>query len=326
VWTDARLAEVLPVCYFHIVFTLPHELCSLILQNKVLFYSLLFQAASQTLLTLAADPRRLGAHIGFLAVLHTWGQVLQFHPHLHCVIPGGGIGSGGMSWVPSGESFFLPVRVLSVLYRGKFLSLIRHAYDSGQIQFQGSLAELRHPDAFRALMDALQSKTWGVHVKKPFSTPERVVKYLARYTHRIAISNGRLVSIDDGRVTFSWKDRENGNKTRLMTLPAVEFLRRFLQHELPKGFVRIRYYGLLANRHRKENIARCRELIAEQAGMDSSLEPGPTLEPSSGPEEPDDPRRCPFCQSGHLRHLRELLPGEVFIATTPRPTTAPDSS
>lgn len=315
-WTSARLDEVLPVPYFHVVFTLPHEWVPLILQNKVLFYNILFQAVSQTLLTLAADPKRLGADIGFLTVLHTWGQNLLFHPHLHCVVPGGGIKTDGTSWVRRENRFLLPVKVLSALYRGKFLALVRRAFKAGKIQFHGGLAHLRDPEAFRELLDSVRAKDWGVNTKKPFSTPDRVVKYLARYTHRIAISNCRLVSADGGQVTFWWKDRDRANERRLMTLPATEFLRRFLLHVVPKGFVRIRYYGLFANRHRAANLQRCRELIAASATNDAFDRPD--LVSESDPDRalqalPDSVRRCPLCNVGVLRYLRVLLPSEIVV-------------
>ena len=328
-WTTARLAEVLPVPYFHIVFTLPHEWGPLILQNKTLFYNILFQAASQTLLTIATDPKHLGAHIGFLAVLHTWGQTLQFHPHLHCVVPGGGIALDGKSWVGSRQRFFLPVRVLSALYRGKFLSLVRSAFDSGQIRLRGSLNYLSHPNAFRALLDSVKAKTWGINTRKPFSTPDQVVKYLARYTHRIAISNDRLVSIDGGQVTFWWKDRAHGNQSRLMTLPVTEFLRRFLLHVLPKGFVRIRYYGLMAHRHRQRNIARCRQLINASTATDSPSNQTVTAAPDPDVNTQSSPhtlRPCPFCQTGHLEYVRRLQPNELLTNLSIEPPTTPNSS
>ena len=328
-WTTARLNEILPVLYFHIVFTLPHEWCPLILQNRVLFYNLLFRAASQALLTLAADPAHLGAHIGFMMVLHTWSQTLLFHPHVHCVAPGGGISADGTEWIRSKDGFFLPVRVVGARFRTNFLSLVREAFDAGQIQFHGEVSHWKDPLIFDELLNVVQAKNWGVHTKKPFDTPDQVVKYLARYTHRIAISNSRIVSIEDGQVTFLWEDRANGNQKRLMTLPAIEFLRRFLLHVLPKGFVRIRYYGLHANRHRAENLARCLELIAESG---TSAPPAmPDLDTTSGPDslvqaDDDSMYRCPFCKAGHLVYVRDLEPNERVPLPSLPPPTATDSS
>jgi len=246
-WLEARESELLPVPYFHVVFTLPRQIGGLALQNAREIYGILFRAASETLLTIAADPKRLGAAIGFVAVLHTWGQTLHLHPHLHCVVPGGGIGPGGERWIGCRKSsFLLPGRVLSARFRNVFLTYLRQAYRDGKLRFHGDMADLEKPGAFEALCRKAGKIKWVVHAKAPFGGPEQVLKYLARYTHRVAISNRRLLSMDDGRVTFEWKDYADGNKTRIMTLDAVEFIRRFLLHILPSGFVRIRQYGFLA--------------------------------------------------------------------------------
>ena len=268
-------AELLPVPYFHVVFTLPQQLAPLALQNKrVVCNGILFRAVAETLTGVAADAKWLGARIGLLAVLHTWGQTLQHHPHLHCVIPGGGLSHDRMRWIPSRNHFFLPVKVLSRVFRGKFISLLRNAYRAGKLQFHGRLAELREKKTFDATLDGAYKQEWVVYAKRPFAGPEQVLRYLSRYTHRVAISNHRLVSVADGQVTFRWKDYAHGSKQKQMTLTACEFLRRFLLHVLPRGFVRIRHFGLMANRQRKALLQRCRELLL------------PAAEPVSPPNRP----------------------------------------
>ena len=261
-WLAEREAELLPVKeYFHVVFTLPQPIASLALQNARRIYSILFHAVAETLLTIAADPKHLGAAIGFLAVLHTWGQNLHLPPHIHCVVPGGGISPDQSRWIACRKSFFLPVRVLSRLFRKKFLIHLRKAFQKGKLQFNGQLKSLAQPAAFEALCQQAGRIEWVVYAKRPFGGPEQVLKYLARYTHRVAISNRRLISMADGRVTFEWKDYAGGNQTKTMTLEAVEFIRRFLLHVLPSGFVHIRHFGFLANRTRKKKLALCRSLL-----------------------------------------------------------------
>ena len=260
-WLEQREQELLDVEYFHVVFTLPSELAPLALQNRRAVYGMLFRAASETLLTLARDPKHLGAEIGCLAVLHTWGQNLHAHPHLHCIVPGGGIGLDGERWVSCRDGFFLPVRVLSRLFRGKFTAQLQRAWEHQQLGFHGSLRDLDHPQRWKAWLQPLRDKDWVVYAKPPFGGPQQVLKYLARYTHRVAISNHRLVAVEDAKVTFRWKDYAHGYRQRTMSLDAVEFLRRFLLHVLPKGFVRVRYYGFLANRHRAEKLARARKFL-----------------------------------------------------------------
>lgn len=264
-------ADLLPVPYFHLVFTMPGQLVELTQQNQRVLYDILFAAGAEALTTIAADPKHLGAEIGFLAVLHTWGQNLQAHPHIHCVVPGGGLSPDGQRWVGSRENFFLSVKVLSRLYRGLFVSRLRTAYESGQLEFHGQIAELAKPKMFDRLLRTLSDIEWVVYAKRPFGGPEQVVSYLGRYTHRVAISNHRLVSNENGKVSFRWKDyrrakdgSENANST--MELDAHEFIRRFLLHVLPRGFVRIRRFGLLANRKREAKLAKCRELL----GVDST--------------------------------------------------------
>jgi Putative transposase/Transposase zinc-binding domain len=262
-WIALRQQELLPVPYFHVVFTLPHELSGLALQNKRLLYELLFRASAQTLLETAADPEYLGAQIGFISVLHTWGQNLLLHPHVHCIVPGGGLALDGLSWKRKKRTFFLPVRVLSRVFRDKFLDSLADAFRRGKLCLAGNLQHLAAANLFCRLLAPLRRKKWVVYAKPPFGGAEHVLQYLARYTHRVAISNHRLLSFDGKNVSFRWKDYAHGNKKRKMTLSAGEFLRRFLLHVLPDGFVRIRHFGLLANRHRTEMIARCRQLITQ---------------------------------------------------------------
>jgi hypothetical protein len=295
-WLDAQRANLLPVPYFHVVFTLPHELSPLALQNKETLYGLLFQAAAKTLQEVAARPKHLGAEIGFLAVLHTWGQNLLHHPHLHCVVPGGGLSPDGSRWIASSkENFLLPVKVLSAVFRGKFLHYLKRAFAENKLSFHGRLAQLAHPEAFQQLLSQCYGAKWVVYAKPPFGGPEQVLKYLARYTHRVAISNRRLISLEDGQVTFQWKNYAQGNQRQTMTLSAVEFLRRFLSHVLPSHFVRIRHYGFLANRCRAEKLARCRELL----GVNASAAPADP--PTAGElEQEHDAKRCPIC-GGRMR-------------------------
>jgi hypothetical protein len=292
-WLAARETELLPVPYFHVVFTLPQQIGRLALQNAREIYNILFRAASETLLSIAADPKRLGAAIGFLAVLHTWGQNLHLHPHLHCVVPGGGLSPDGASWIaPKKQSFFLPVQVLGSRFRNLFLTYLEEAFQADKLRFHGELASLARAAEFEALCRKTKKIKWVVYAKAPFGGPEQVLKYLARYTHRVAISNSRILSIDDGKVTFQWKDYADGNKTKVMTLDAVEFIRRFLLHILPAGFVRIRQFGFLANRARREKLARCRVLLGAPAA------PMPVAEKRA------DEKRCPACKTGHMILVR----------------------
>jgi hypothetical protein len=307
-WMQARAAELLPVPYFHLVFTLPATLSSLALQNPRLLYGLLFQAASQTLLEVAADPRHLGAEIGFLAVLHTWGQNLMHHPHLHCVVPGGGISPSGRQWVRGRKDFCLPVRVLSRVFRGKFIAGLKRALARGKLQFHGALAELADPNNFERLIDQVIRQEWVVYAKRPFGGPRQVLKYLARYTHRVAISNRRLVSFRDGQITFRWKDYAHGSQSRLMTLSAVEFIRRFLLHVLPTGLMKIRHYGFMANRFRTKKHVQCRRLL--QLPDATPLEPSPeaSQDSASSPAADSQARRCPQCGQGRLHVIERLVP------------------
>ncbi len=295
-WLAERQAELLPVPYFHVVFTLPQQIGRLAIQNPRRIYSILFQAASETLLTIAADPRHLGASIGFLAVLHTWGQNLNLHPHLHCVVPGGGFSPDGSRWIACRKSFFLPVRVLSRLFRKKFLRALGAAFRKGELR---SL----DPSAFRAMCQHAARIEWVVYAKPPFGGPQRVLKYLARYTHRVAISNHRLRSLENGRVSFDWKDYACRNRKATMSLDAVEFLRRFLLHILPSGFVRIRQFGFLANRVRKQKLQCYRALLAARQLPNS-------------PDNSEDPHLCPICKLGRLLVVEVLAPEAIKIQDT----------
>ena len=299
-WLARRQAELLPIPYFHLVFTLPAEMAALALQNKRLMYGLLFEAASQTIAQVAANPRHLGAHeVGVLAVLHTWGQNLLHHPHLHCVVSGGGLSQDGASWIASRSDFFLPVRVLSRVFRNKYCQLLRQAYEAGALEFYGALAPLAEPSAFRRWLAAAAGREWVVYAKPPFREPLCVLKYLAGYTHRVAISNRRLLKYQAGRVTFQYKDYAHGSHTRRMTLAASEFIRRFLLHVLPTGFMRIRHYGYLANRHRQEKLALCRRLLGESPSSESLDNNQPAL--AARDEDAEPMISCPVCQQGHLR-------------------------
>jgi Putative transposase/Transposase zinc-binding domain len=261
-WLAERQAELLPVPYFHVVFTLPAPAAEIAFQNKAAVYAILFKAAAETLSTIAADRRHLGAELGFIAVLHTWGQNLQHHPHVHCLVPGGGLSLDGARWVPCRPGFFLPVRVLSRLFRRLFLEKLRAAFAAGRLAFFGTLARLADATIFARCLTELRWVEWVVYAKRPFAGPAAVLAYLGRYTHRVAISNSRLVALAGGRVSFRWRDYRHHNKNKLMTLATDEFIRRFLLHALPDGFHRIRHYGFLANRRRTEKLALCRTLLA----------------------------------------------------------------
>jgi hypothetical protein len=312
-WLAARSAELLPVPYFHVVFTLPHELSALVLQNKRLLYDLLFRTSAATLLEVARDPKHLGADIGLLSVLHSWGQNLQHHPHIHCIIPAGGLAEDRSGWVAASPRFFLPVRVLSRVFRGKFAAGLNQLADQNKLQFHGSLIDLAQPHCFRRFLHQLFRQEWVVYAKPPFGGAEHVLNYLARYTHRVAISNHRLVAFQDGRVSFRRKDYAHGGKKKLMTLAADEFLRRFLLHVLPKGLVRIRHFGLFANRRRTAMLALCRSLL------------GPPL--ALAPQLPAQ-QLCPLC-SGPMIMVERLTAYQLDLRSTSTPSKQlppPDSS
>lgn len=265
-WIEHRQAELLPVEYFHVVFTIPDEIAALAYQNQRVVYGILFRAVAETLRTIAADPKHLGAEVGFFAVLHTWGSTLVFHPHLHCVVPGGGPSPDGTRWISCRPGFFLPVRVLSRLFRRLFLTALEAAFDDGALQFFASLEPLHDRQAFLRSLAPARHTEWVVYAKPPFAGPQQVLDYVGRYTHRVAISNARLVAMDDGHVSFRYKDyRAEGQQQKTMRLAAPEFIRRFLLHVLPLGFQRIRYYGFLGNRARHQKVAQCRKLLAVPA-------------------------------------------------------------
>jgi hypothetical protein len=268
-WLTEREAELLPVSYYHVVFTLPAPVADIAYQNKAAVYNLLFKAAAETLITIAADPKHLGARIGLTAVLHTWGSALTHHPHVHVIVPGGGISLGGERWIACRPGFFLPVRVLSRLFRRLFLENLAVAHDAGRLRFFGDHAVLADAEAFAAYLAPLRKAEWVVYSKRPFGGPEQVLAYLSRYTHRVAIANSRLIACDAETVTFKWKDyRAQGRERhKVMTLAIPEFIRRFLIHVLPKGFHRIRHYGLFGNTGRADNIARIRDLLRADAAQ-----------------------------------------------------------
>ena len=300
-WLRKRRQELLPIGYFHTVFSVPHQLIPLMWQNKKLLFSLLFQATGSTLLEVAADPKRLGAEIGFLCILHTWGQTLNRHPHIHCVAPGGGLSLDRTRWISSHPRFFLPVKVLSSVFRDKFLEGLRQAHLANELRFYGDCEKLSDSQTFTAFIDELSKKDWVVCAKPPFGGAEHILQYLARYTHRIAISNHRIVSVDESHVTFRWKDYANKNQQSTMTLTCEKFLQRFLQHTLPKGLPRIRYFGWLANRRRGQLLPLCRTLL--------HLDLNP-------PDVPDEPQvaRCPHCQ-GIMLIMERLTALQIAEAT-----------
>jgi len=300
-WVEARTRDLVPLPYFHAVFTLPHQLSELMLQNKRVLYELLFGSTAATLIEVAANPKHLGGEIGFLCVLHTWGQTLVHHPHIHCVLPAGGFAPGRTHWVhPRYAGFFLPKYVLSKVFRGKFIDGLECLFRRKKLTLLGSLQWLQEPRSFARFVHGLHGHDWVVDIRKPFGGPEHVLHYLARYTHRVAISNHRLLGMEDGKVTFRWKDYAHGGKKRKMSLAAEEFIRRFLLHVLPKGFVRIRHYGWMANRCRRESSALCRALLGQEATPTATMPA--TL--------PVPMRRCPFC-GGAVEVIEMIVPREL---------------
>ncbi len=313
-WLAARQAELLPVEYFHVVFTLPAPAAEIAFQNKAALYALLFRSAAETVRTIAADPRHMGAETGLVAVLHTWGQALLHHPHLHCVVPGGGASADGCRWIACKPGFFLPVRVLSRLFRRLFLEGLQAAFDAGELGFFGELARLADPATFRRRLAELRKAEWVVYAKPPFGGPAQVLAYLGRYTHRVAIANTRLVEMTDREVAFRWKDYRHHEKARIMTLDAGEFIRRFLLHTLPDGFHRIRHYGFLANGHRAAKLALCRRLLGAAPAAPVVEQPG------TDPTPPPVPRPCLHC--GGL----VVLLGIISRPASRRPPSREDSS
>lgn len=307
-WLQQRERELLPTRYIHAVFTLPRELAPLALQNKRILYSLLFHASAETLQQVARDPRHLGAEIGFFSVLHTWNQRLQHHPHVHCVIAAGGLAPDHARWVASQRSFFLPVKVLSRVFRGKFLAGLKKAFHHDHLQFHGQLAPLAEPRSFAAWLRCLFRHDWIVYSKRPFGGPEHALRYLGAYTHRVGISNSRLLALSEGRVSFRWRDSAHGNRKRVMSLPVDEFLRRFLLHLLPRGFVRIRNFGFLANRQRSALLPLCFRLLRSPKPAPDVSEP-PRSQPLS---------KCPRC-GGPMHVLERLTAAQLLLRSPPQP-------
>jgi len=303
-WLEARKRDFLPTHYFHPVFTLPEGMRPVALRNQQPVYSILFRAASESIKELTEDPKYLGAEVGFIAILHTWTQTLMDHPHLHCIVTGGGLCRDGKRWVPCKGEFFLPVKVLSRLFRGKFLAYLKEAYESGKLVFPGKIAHLKGKRAFKSLLKELYKQEWVVYCKPPFRSAEMVMDYLGRYTHRVAISNERLEKLEGGRVTFRYRDRGDNNALKPMTLDASEFIRRFLLHILPEDFMKIRHYGILSNRNRKSKLSRCKTLLGVH-GRQERPEKEPwqdLLARITGV----DPRICPYCGKGNMV-LKEVL-------------------
>jgi hypothetical protein len=310
-WIEARSRELLPTAYVHVVFTLPHELAPLALQNKRVVYDLLFRTSAETLLQVARDPKRLGADIGFFSVLHTWNQKLEHHPHVHCVVPAGGLAPDRRRWISSQPSFFLPVAVLKKVFRGKFTEALKKAFQTGRLSFHGSLKPLGSPKVFASLVRQTHRKEWVVYCKRPFGGAEHALRYLGCYTHRVAISNHRLVALADGKVTFRWRDSAHKNKKRRITLPVEEFLRRFLLHVLPRGFVRIRHFGILSTRNRSALLPLCRKLI--------EAEPPPRARPDARTEPAvryDGLWQCPQC-GGPMLLLERLTAAQLRVRSPP---------
>ena len=312
-WIQARCRELLPSPYVHVVFTLPPQLASLALQNKKVVYSLLLRASAETLLEVARNPRHLGAEIGFFSVLHTWNQKLQLHPHVHCVIPAGGLSLDHIRWIRSRPRFFLPIQVLRRVFRGKFVAGLKSAFQRGQLHLSGNLASLAQPKIFASWLRPLFRKDWIVYSKPPFGGPEYVLHYLGRYTHRVAISNHRLVSFQDGQVTFRWRDSAHSNEQKLMTLSLDEFLRRFLLHLLPKGFVRIRHFGFLASRCRAQLLPLCfAALDSEPAQIETATPTAQDMSPHSF---------CPKC-GGPMVIIERLTAAQIQLRSPPKVSMA----
>jgi hypothetical protein len=315
-WIQDRKAELLCTEYFHVVFTVPDHIATIAYQNKRELYGIVFRAAAETLRTIAADPKHLGAQIGFFAVLHTWGSNLLHHPHLHCVVAGGGLSPEGTAWIACRTGFFLSVRVLSRLFRRLFLEYLVKAFDAGKLEFLSSLESLRDRHAFLAYLAPTREAEWVVYAKRPFAGPEQVLDYVGRYTHRVAISNNRLLDLAESKVTFNYKDYRHDAQQRTMTLQAEEFIRRFLLHVLPEGFQRIRYYGFLANRYREQKLARCRELLGMPAAQPPAAEVSKDYSERYEELTGSSLWKCPVCHQGRMLVI-EILPRGPHRHPTP---------
>jgi len=312
-WLENRKDDLLPVKYFHVVFTIPEEINAIALRNQREIYSILFKSASETLLELARDPKYLGAQLGITTLLHTWGQNLMFHPHLHCIVPSGGLSLDGVRWINSRKKFFIPVKVLSAKFKGKFLAYLQDAYYKRKLKFIGQISEFLREDIFQCWMQSLREKAWVVYCKPPFKSAEYVLQYLGRYTHRVAISNNRIKFIENGYVTFKWKDYRDKNKEKFMTVTAEEFIRRFLMHILPNRFVKIRHYGILGNRNRKTKLQNCKRLTG--AKVKSITEKKLTIEELLLKLTGKDIRICPCCKKGKMETKKRVQP---VICSPPR--------
>lgn len=312
-WVHDRIEELLPVGYFHAVFTVPALLGPFAVRNKAAFYRIMFRAVKETLLTLALDEKRLGAAVGFVTVLHTWGQTIIDHPHIHVIIPGGGLSSSG-TWKACRERFLFPVAVMRKMFRGKLMDFFTQAVDRGEIKRCGTLTGYEDPPAFRKLIDELYGKEWVVYVKPPFASPQAVVKYLGQYTHRIAIADHRIVRFENGMVTFSYKDYADNNRRKEMTLDCIEFIRRFLMHVVPKGFVRIRHYGFLANRNRLTKLARCLAIFRKKPPLKKAGKRTSWID-AFRKLHGYDPRRCRQCLAGIMQIVETIAPVRVVMST-----------
>jgi hypothetical protein len=312
-WLEAREKDLLPTSYFHLVFTLPKGIRPLALRNQKVVYNLLFKSGSETLIELGKDSKHLGAEIGFMVLLHTWSQTLIDHPHLHCLVSGGGLSLDGKRWVSSREDFFIPFKVLSSLFRGKFLDGLKKAYEAGELKFPGQIEELKDASAFKRFLSDLYHQEWVVYCKPPLKNPEKVMDYLGRYTHRVALSNDRLVKLEGDQVTFRWRDSADNNKIKLLTLEVFEFIRRFLLHVLPDHFVKIRYYGVLSHRSRKGKLLQCKRLLGVVMDHDPKEDPKEAWEELLTRLTGIDPRVCPFCGKGKMIQKEILLACSVSL-------------
>jgi hypothetical protein len=310
-WLEARKRDVLPTRYFHLVFTLPEGLRPLALRNQKVLYDILFRTACETLKELTVDPTYLGAEAGFIAILHTWSQTLVDHPHLHCIVTGGGLSPDRKRWIPCKGEFFIPVKVLSRLFRGKFLAHLKEAYVKGKVGFSGKSAPLKKKRAFNGLLKDLYGQEWVVYCKPPFPNAQKVMAYLGRYTHRVAISNERLVTLEGDRVTFRYRDRNDTDTIKLMRLDASEFIRRFLLHILPDGFMKIRHYGILSNRKTNSKLAQCKKLLGVQCQDDNTEKQREAWQDLLARITGVDPRICPYCGKGKMV-LKEALNPSAF--------------
>lgn len=307
-WLEAREKDLLPTSYFHLVFTLPEGLRPLALRHQRVIYNLLFKSVSETFIELAKDPKHLGAQIGFIVILHTWTQTLMDHPHLHCLVTGGGLSLDGKRWISSRKDFFISVKVLSSLFRGKFLDGLKKAYEAGELTFAGQIEELKEASAFKRFLSDLYHQKWVVYCKPPLKNPQKVMDYLGRYTHRVALSNDRLVRMEGDQVSFRWRDSAENNRIKLLSLEAFEFIRRFLLHVLPDHFVKIRYYGILSHRSRKRKLLWCKKLLGVSTDKEPEEPTRETWQDLLTRMTGIDPRVCPHCGKGRMILRETLLP------------------